>query len=207
MPDLRAAVTSREHAPAWVSGATAALGTGASASAGAGAGRHVLVAHSGAGRLVAGVRGAGSVQSIVLVDAGLPGEPTHRAGVPPGFDEFLSSLTDADGRLPPWPDWWPPGALDAIVPDAGMRSLLADAPRVPATMFDERLPPECASVDDRVQRVAYLAFGDGYASEAAEAARRGWTVERTDGAHHLHHLVDPDAVAARIVRLSEPPAA
>ena len=41
---------------------------------------------------------------------------------------------------------------------------------------------------------AYLAFGDTYADERADAARRGWPVATLQGLH-LHPLVDPAGVA------------
>ncbi len=42
---------------------------------------------------------------------------------------------------------------------------------------------------------AYLALGDTYAEETAFARRLGWPTEVLEGALHLHHLLDPDAVA------------
>ena len=157
----------------------------------------VLVAHSGAGRLVAGVRGG--YRAIVLVDAGLPGEPTHGAGAPPYFADFIEHLAGDEGVLPPWPEWWPPGALEELVPDPDRRLLLADAPRARVALFDEPLPVACARVASSV-RVSFLLYSDVYEPNATEAARRGWPVERIEGMH-LHHLVDPDAVAAAVVRL------
>jgi hypothetical protein len=191
-PDLRAALTAERHGPAWLELAT----TGGTARAKGD--RCVLVAHSGAGRLVAGV--PGDVEAIVLLDAGLPGERTHRAGAPPEFDQLLADLAAGDGVLPPWPRWWPPEAMATLVPDEDRRRLVVDdAPAVPSRIFDELLPEACAHVDDGV-RVAYVAFGVGYAAEADEADRRGWPVRRLGGgAAHLHHLVAPDAVAATIV--------
>ena len=42
--------------------------------------------------------------------------------------------------------------------------------------------------------------GSTYAEETALARRLGWPTTVLDGALHLHHLVDPDAVAARRAR-------
>jgi hypothetical protein len=49
---------------------------------------------------------------------------------------------------------------------------------------------------------AYLAFGDTYAEETAFARACGWPTTVIDGALHLHHLVDPDAVATAVLDLA-----
>ena len=49
---------------------------------------------------------------------------------------------------------------------------------------------------------AYLALGNTYAEETAFARRLGWPTTVLDGALHLHHLVDPDAVAAAVLDLA-----
>ena len=49
---------------------------------------------------------------------------------------------------------------------------------------------------------AYLALGDTYAEETALARRLRWPVTVLEGALHLHHLVDPDAVAAAALDLA-----
>jgi hypothetical protein len=53
--------------------------------------------------------------------------------------------------------------------------------------------------DDRP--CGYLLFGPGYDHVAQEARARGWDVDQIPG-HHLHQLVDPDAVAARIAAMT-----
>ncbi len=52
------------------------------------------------------------------------------------------------------------------------------------------------------QPQAYLAFGDTYAEETAFAHEHGWPTAVLDGALHLHHMVDPDAVAAAVLDLA-----
>jgi hypothetical protein len=47
---------------------------------------------------------------------------------------------------------------------------------------------------------AYLAFGDTYADERDEAARRHWPVTTLPGGH-LQQLIGPDQVAAELVTL------
>ena len=41
-----------------------------------------------------------------------------------------------------------------------------------------------------------------YAEETALARRLGWPTTVLDGALHLHHLVDPDAVATAVLDLA-----
>ncbi|GAA2581409.1 hypothetical protein GCM10010399_08940 [Dactylosporangium fulvum] len=47
----------------------------------------------------------------------------------------------------------------------------------------------------------YLLFGPSYDHMAQDARVRGWDVDQVPG-QHLHQLVDPDAVAARIVTMT-----
>jgi hypothetical protein len=49
---------------------------------------------------------------------------------------------------------------------------------------------------------AYLALGETYAPETAFARAAGWPTTVLVGALHLHHLVDPDAVAAALLDLA-----
>ncbi len=49
---------------------------------------------------------------------------------------------------------------------------------------------------------AYLAFGDTYNAELAEAVTRGWKVNALPG-NHLHMLIDPEGVATALDGLLE----
>ena len=71
--------------------------------------------------------------------------------------------------------------------------------RVPLSYFRSRLG---APAGWSAQPQAYLAFGGTYASETAFALGHGWPTTVLDGAHHLHHLVDPDAVASEVLALA-----
>ena len=51
-------------------------------------------------------------------------------------------------------------------------------------------------------RSAYLAFGDTYADEVAQARAAVWPVEVVDGGH-LEMLHCPERVARRVVALAE----
>ena len=64
---------------------------------------------------------------------------------------------------------------------------------MPLSYFRSRLGAPVGWAD---QPQAYLAFGETYAEETAFAQEHGWPTTVLDGALHLHHMVDPDAVAA-----------
>lgn len=201
MPDLRPAVSRERHATAWIDLATRAVDDVANHAPVADRANVVLVAHSGAGRLVMGAAGSSAVTAVVLVDAGLPGEATHAEGAPASFRDHLAALVaTTDGvTLPPWPDWWPDDLLASVLPDPHDRAALAaDAPRVVTAFFDEPIPDGARRAPAHVG-VAYLCFT--YEREAEEAERRGWPVERFDGGH-LHQMVEPRAVASSIARLA-----
>ena len=158
----------------------------------------VVVAHSNAGRYaVAAARGA----PVVHVDAALPPEQGDATLAPEALLDDLAALADDDGLLPPWTRWWRDEDLRAVVPDpqvlAGIR---ADEPRLPLSYVRSRL---AAPSGWRDAPQAYLALGRTYAEELAVARRLGWPNAVLEDAGHLHHLVEPDAVAAAVVDLAE----
>lgn len=68
----------------------------------------ILVGHSGAGPLLAAAGALiDQVLGYVFVDAGLPipGQ-TWMETVPPELAAHVREMADADGWLPPWPQWW-----------------------------------------------------------------------------------------------------
>jgi hypothetical protein len=155
----------------------------------------VLVGHSGAGshlpRLAAETAG---VAGMVLVDALLPHPGRSWAQtVPDAFAGMLKAQA-VDGRLKPWPQWWPEERLRALIPDAELREAFVRAcPAVPVDVLDEVMPevPEPPGV--------FVQLSETYAPEADAARGRGWPVLTLD-AHHLALLTDPDAVADVVVR-------
>ena len=156
----------------------------------------VLVAHSNAGLYVPSLTAEPGVLAAVFVDAGLPAEQGAVPLAPESMRTFLSRIVDVEGMLPPWTEWWDPAAVDALFPDlASRRAVEQEQSRLPLSYFQERLP-----VPDGWTRTpcAYVAFGDTYAEERGEAARRGWPVRTLPGGH-LHMLRDPDAVAGAVV--------
>lgn len=158
----------------------------------------VLVPHSNVGLYAAALAAERTVAAIVFVDARLPsGEPTT-ATAPPEFRKHLASLVEPDGLLPGWTHWWPEEEVAALFPDAATRAAVeSEQSRLPLAYFEAAVPSPSGW---RAVPAAYLAFGEGYARERAEAERRGWPTRTLDGGH-LHMLVDPDGVAEVLVGL------
>jgi hypothetical protein len=157
----------------------------------------VVVAHSNAGRYAVAVA---SGAPVVYVDAALPPEEGEAPLAPEGLLSRLASMVGGDGLLPPWTRWWPEEDVTAVLPDpdvlAGIRAVEA---RLPLAYFQARLgaPPGWTG-----SRQAYLAYGGTYAEELSVARLLGWPVAVLEGAGHLHHLVDPDAVADAVVAMA-----
>ncbi|GAB3578314.1 hypothetical protein GCM10027445_45350 [Amycolatopsis endophytica] len=155
----------------------------------------VLVVHSGAGALVPGIAARTGAPRAIFVDALLP-HPGRSwfDTAPPELADRLRELA-ADGHLPPWNEWFPPGTIEELVPGQRMRdAFVAELPRVPLAYFTETHP------EGTLPPSTYLQLSDGYDEEAGQAAAQGWPVERLDS-HHLGPLTDPAAVAAAIERL------
>jgi hypothetical protein len=176
----------------------------------AGGGSVTLVGYSGAGPLLAA---AGALTSQVLgyvfVDARLPTPGRSRLDAGPAdFAERLRSMAGADGRLPPWPQWWDDEELVRLIPDqAARRDFVADCPRLPLAMFEEVQPPAPSWPD---ARCGYLRLSEAYDDQAALARDRGWPVTELD-THHLALLTEPGRVAAALLYLvsrstDQPPA-
>lgn len=157
----------------------------------------VVVGHSNAGRYAVAVA-AGA--PVVHVDAALPPSSGDATLAPEALLDHLAGLADPDGLLPPWTRWWSDEDVAAVVPGprvlAGIR---AQEPRLPLSYVRARLG---APVGWQEAPQAYLALGVTYAGELGLARRLGWPAQVLDGAGHLHHLVDPDAVAALVVDLA-----
>jgi hypothetical protein len=154
----------------------------------------VLVGHSAAGALlpaIADVIGDRTV-GAVFVDAMLP-QPGRSwfDTAPAGVEAQLRGLA-VDGVLPPYPEWFPPGALADSVPDPEQRRrLIAEIPGMPLAYFDE--PAPAARFADDVA-CAFVRLGAPFDAAADKAQRLGWWVARRDW-DHLRILSDPEAVA------------
>src|SRR5438128_1618852 len=82
--------------------------------------RLVLVAHSGAGALMPALadRLVGRVGGVILVDAILPHPGRSWFDTAPGEMRERLRAGAQMGELPSWDQWWPPGALERLTPDA-----------------------------------------------------------------------------------------
>ncbi|RBQ15930.1 hypothetical protein DP939_33560 [Spongiactinospora rosea] len=159
----------------------------------------LLVAHSNAGLYVPALTRALPVRGVVFVDAVLPPAKGDVPVAPEGLRELLRGRVDADGLLPPWTNWWPEDDIAHLFPDTATRKRVeAEQRRMPFDYLTARV--ELPDGWDRIP-AAYLAFGDTYAEELADAQSRGWPVRTMPGAH-LHMLREPRAVAAEIMRLA-----
>ncbi|RAK61113.1 alpha/beta hydrolase [Phenylobacterium hankyongense] len=159
----------------------------------------VLVAHSGAGALVPALAAAmrAPPARVIFVDAILP--HPRRSWFDTAPAEVRERLRGGAqmGQLPPWDDWWPPGALERLVPDPQLRqALVAELEPLPLAYFEEPAPE-----GDAAPPAAYLKLSGAYEDEARIAGRLGWPVVRLP-MNHLAMLSQPDAVATAIEGLA-----
>lgn len=154
----------------------------------------LLVPHSNAGLYVAALADSHDVSGLVFVDALLPGDGPSTPTAEPPFREFLTVMADDHGVLPPWTRWWP-GTHELFPDEAARVAVEAEQPRLPLVYFDAEVPTPAGWGS---LPAAYIGFGETYAEEQAEAARRGWPLERLPG-QHLHLLVDPVAVTEALL--------
>jgi hypothetical protein len=163
----------------------------------------VLVGHSGAGPLLGavggGLRAAGrEVAGYLFCDAGLPRAGATRlellAEEDPGTAAAFRAELERGGRFPTWSD----AELAPLVPDPGARAALIGSLRPRGLgFFTEPLPAAPGWPD---APCGYLRLSAAYDHWAAEAAASGWPAARLQ-AGHFHPLVDPDGVAAALLRL------
>lgn len=163
-------------------------------------GRIVLVGHSGAGALLPAVAGAtkATVVGTIFVDAVLP-HPGRSwfDTVPVEMHEQLRGLA-RDGLLPPWNEWFPPGTVEALLPDAAMRAhFCSELPRLPLSYFEEPAPDIPGPAPSYC---GYLQLSEAYAAGADQAEREGWRVTRRD-THHLALLTEPQELSAALEKL------
>ena len=160
----------------------------------------VVVAHSNAGLLVPVIVRASPrpVAGCVFADARLPARSGATPTATPERLEFLRARVTA-GRLPPWTEWWAEDEVARLFPDPETRAAVsAEQPRLPLSYYEQRIPAP-AGWDD--PPCGYVLFGPPYDVMAREARERGWAVEEIPGGH-LHQLVDPATVAARLVAMT-----
>ena len=160
----------------------------------------ILIGHSGAGPLLAAAGAiVDQVLGYVFVDAGLPipGQSWMET-VPAELAAQVREMTDNQGWLPPWPQWWGEQAMAELSSDPQTRQqFAAGCRRLPLAWFEDVHPPVPQWPD---APAAYLQLSEAYQSEAAAAAELGWPVaERMS--HHLAPLTDPTMVAESLREL------
>ncbi|MFC7534901.1 hypothetical protein [Actinoplanes sp. GCM10030250] len=135
---------------------------------------------------------------MCFADASVPA----RAGpIPVASAERLEVLRAmaTGGRLPRWTEWFDEADVAPMFPDARTRAeVAAEQSRLPLSYYEAALPnpPGWAGLP-----CGYLLFSAHYEPMALDAEERGWRVERLPGLH-LHQLVDPDAVAERLLAMT-----
>jgi len=158
----------------------------------------VLVPHSNAGAYVPALVTHRRVVASVFIDAVLPPSHGRVPLAPPEFLDVLRAKADGYGLLPVWTRWWDDADVAALFPDAQTRTQVErEQQQLPLSYFEGSLPVPPGW--DRPPR-AYLAFGETYATERDDAARRGWPVTTLDGTH-LQLLTDPEEVATELLAL------
>ncbi|WP_332772322.1 hypothetical protein [Phenylobacterium sp.] len=160
----------------------------------------VLVVHSGAGGLAASVAALAEARlaGVVFVDAILP----H-----PGRSWFDTASTQlgaalraaADGgMLPPWDQWFPPGAIAALTPEGPVRdAFLGELAAAPLAYFDE--PAPALDVPSAVGW-SYLRLSKAYEAEAAQARALGQPTLRLE-LSHLAMMTHADEVVSSLAQL------
>ncbi len=156
----------------------------------------VLVPHSNAGLYAPYLTTLVEVRATVFVDAAMPSGGGDTPLAPPGMLDFLGSLADADGMLPPWTQWWEDVA-DLFPDDATREAVEREQPRLPLGYFTSRIPVPTSWTN---RPAAYLGFGETYAEERDRARREGWQTRTLTGGH-LHQLHDPAAVGRAVLDL------
>jgi hypothetical protein len=160
----------------------------------------ILVAHSGAGALVPALaaRLAAPVAGVIFADAILPHPARSWFDTAPAEMRQRLRTGAQMGDLPSWDEWWPPGALERLVPDPDLReALIAELEPLPLAFFEEPAP-----ADTYAGPAAYLQLSGAYDDEGVAAGRYGWPRVRLP-LHHLAMLTDPEPVAAALESLAQ----
>jgi pimeloyl-ACP methyl ester carboxylesterase len=160
----------------------------------------ILVGHSGGGLLLPVIADAAvpPIAALVFVDSDVPPKTGAAPFMPARFLEQFRSLA-VRGMLPPWSDWWGEDVMGDLVPDETLRAgLVQETPALPLAYLEQSIP--CRHGWDEVS-CAYLLLSEAYQEAAAEAAARGWQVEKLRDAQHLHIAVAPRLVTDALIRL------
>lgn len=164
----------------------------------------VLVAHSGAGQLLALVGRSLAEEGVtvggyVLVDAGLPTDGASRLGQiraeDPDRARGLEELLRAGGRFPDWSA----DDLAPEVPDADLRQRLLDGLRPQPLDYWTEPMPAVETWPDAPCGVVLLS--DGYAATEDRARRQGWPLRDLRAGNHFLTVTDPGSVGAALLEV------
>jgi hypothetical protein len=165
----------------------------------------IVVGHSSASALVAGLATRLPARAVIIVDGEVP--PPRGAAFPvrPALHDFLKSLAGPDGMLPIWSKWFAGDkaravlvGIDVLARDAAALAQFEDGlPRMHVGWFDEAI--ELADWDHIP--AGYVQTSAIYDHAAAEAQRRGWPVANLHGTH-LHPTLQPEETAKAILAMS-----
>lgn len=167
------------------------------AAAARGHGRPILVAHSGAGMLMpaAATTTEDAPCGAVFVDALLPAPGKAWFDTAPAALNDRIRATVQDGRVAPWHEWWPPGAIRSLFGnEAAYAHFAADVPRLPLAFFEEPAPQVAMPAE---VACAYLRLSAACDGDADEALRLGWPTRRAD-LDHIAMTTKPAAVWAEL---------
>ena len=161
----------------------------------------VLLAHSGAGALLAGVGElVPKLGGYVFVDAVLPTPGLSWMDTAP--EELSSALVSMahDGWLPPWCEWFGVDAMVELLPESAMReAFIGDCRHLPLAMFYE---PRPTSPTWPNAAVGYLRLSDTYAEEANQAKAMDWPMSVLES-DHLAILSNAALVVGPLIDLIE----
>ncbi|CAN7236616.1 hypothetical protein LJR225_001004 [Phenylobacterium sp. LjRoot225] len=166
---------------------------------GAGEDPVVLVPHSGAGALMPALAThlRAPVSGVIFVDSILPHPGRSWLDTAPADTREALRAGAPMGQLPPWDDWWPPGALAKLLPEADvLDALVAELEPLPLAYFEEAAPQVELTTPG-----AYLQLSGSYGDEIRLAGRFGWSSISLP-LNHLGPLSHPKAVAAVIRSLA-----
>lgn len=158
----------------------------------------ILVAHSGAGPLLAAIRQSipNPVHAYVFVDAGIPLRDATRLDLMKMEDaewanEFQQGL-EQGGQFPTWSF----DDLQEVIPNAELRrQMVAELRPRGLDFFTEPIPvfdgwPDAPCI--------YIQFSESYDWDAAQARQFGWPTSKVE-AGHFHMLVQPKEITQLVI--------
>jgi hypothetical protein len=164
-------------------------------------GPFVLAVHSGAGGLAPAIVAAaqGAIRGVLYVDA-VPPHP-GRSWFETASDALGDSLRAkaSDGAVPAWDQWFPPGALESLLPEGALRqAFVSELKPTPLAWLEEPAPEVDLPTD---VGWGFLRLSKAYEREAGEARRLGWPTLRRD-MHHLSMATHPVEVVDAMLDLT-----